>query len=230
MICESQKDSREKYSLSCNKLVLAAGPWTPTYSKQLFPDSVLNLQPTIDAGDWVLMENSNVQTSKTIACVFFDDIVGEKLYYAGRNDETIWVCGQRNHTEKLLPPEAEHEPDEGLISRLMKYSQGFIHFSEDVDAVKSSTMQILETGRAFRASTASGLPFITGVPVGRLSPLKHGKETGVFICYGHGSYGMSLGMGSGKLMAQVIQGVEPDIDIAKFTQFEDLSLESFYCV
>lgn len=43
-------------------------------------------------------------------------------------------------------------------------------------------------------------------------PSKHGLETGVLILYGHGSYGMSLSMGSGKLMAQVMQAMQVDID------------------
>lgn len=178
---------------------------------------MLDLQPIIDAGDWILMENSNGLTSKTVASVFLDDIVHEKLEYAGRNDETIWVCGQRNHIAELPPAETGQEPDERMISRLMRYSQGFIRRLNSVETEKSDKIQVLETGRAFRPSTVAGLPFISQVPFQRLCPSKHGNDTGVFICYGHGSYGMSLGMGSGKLMAQVIQGMQPDIDIAKFT-------------
>lgn len=217
MTCESQNGNREKYSLPCDNLVLAAGPWTPSCLKHLFPDSVLDLVPAIDAGDWILMKNSNRQTPKTVACVFFDDIVGEKLEYAGQNDETMWVCGRRNHTAKLPPPEAEQEPEEGLVSQLVKYSEKFVRLSEGSDAENNDGIRILETGRAFRPSTASGLPFITAVPARHLSPSKCGQDTGVFVCYDHGSYGMSLGMGSGKLMAQVMQGVQPDIDISKFT-------------
>lgn len=38
----------------------------------------------------------------------------------------------------------------------------------------------------------------------------------MLILYGHGSYGMSLSMGSGKLMAQVMQAMQVDIDLSTY--------------
>lgn len=107
---------------------------------------------------------------------------------------------------KLPAPEVEQETDEVFFPPRGN-PQGFVRSSEDVNAEKSHGIRILKTGRAFRPATASDLSFMTAVPLLHLSPSKQGRKTGVF-CFGHESYGMSLGMGSGKLMAQVMRGAQ----------------------
>jgi hypothetical protein len=46
-----------RYILSFQKLVLTAGPWTPSQVMTLFPGSTLDLQPSINAGDWATFQN-----------------------------------------------------------------------------------------------------------------------------------------------------------------------------
>lgn len=69
--------------LNCNKLVLATGPWTPAVFKRLFPGSSVKFEPVISAGEWFVFENPETHSS-VIAATYFDDIVGEKLEFAGR--------------------------------------------------------------------------------------------------------------------------------------------------
>jgi glycine/D-amino acid oxidase-like deaminating enzyme len=205
--------------LPCHKLVLTAGPWTPSQVKTLFPASTLDLQPSTNAGDWVILQNINPLDTRSIAVAFFDEIVHEKLEFAGRNDGSIWACGRRNYTAVLPPPGKEDEPDDSVISDLINYSWRFIRTSANGDGEKSIDLPILAKGRCFRPSTILGLPFISDIPSKCLfsSDRGHSTPSGVFICYGHGSYGIALGMGSGKLMAQLILKEKPDIDISKFT-------------
>ncbi|RYP91023.1 hypothetical protein DL770_002853 [Monosporascus sp. CRB-9-2] len=205
----------ESYSLPCQKLVIAAGPWSPSLIQSLYPNSTLDLQPSINAADWIVFQNLNPVTADTTSAVFFDDIVHEKLEYAGRNNGSIFVCGRRNFTATLPPPGKEDEPDKKVLSDLIQYSRRFIH--QDIEGGACPALPILEKGRAFRPSTITGLPLISEIPPEKLSGVESEIPTGVFLCYGHGSYGMTLGMGSGKLMAQVILGLKPDIDISKFT-------------
>ncbi|KAI1123472.1 nucleotide-binding domain-containing protein [Nemania abortiva] len=213
--------SNETYSHPCQKLILAAGPWTPSQFELLFPDSTLDLQPSTNAGDWAILQNPNPVNLNTTAVVFFDDIVHEKLEYAGRSDGTIWVYGTRNHTAVLPPPGQEDEPSEEVINSLIRYSERFIHKGQGDDDNENLRLRVREKGRSFRPFTASGLPVLSAVPPQRLisSISFQGQQlaSNVFICYGHGSYGITLGMGSGKLMAQVVCGQKPDIDLSKFT-------------
>jgi glycine/D-amino acid oxidase-like deaminating enzyme len=211
--------SGNSYILPCQKLVLTAGPWTPSQVKTLFPGSTLDLKPSTNAGDWIIFQNKNPVETKTTAVVFFDDIVHEKLEYAGRNDGSIWVCGRRNHVAALPPPGIEDRPDDIVISDLIDYSHRFIRQGGNADSEKSPGLAVIAKGRAFRPSTVSGLPFISGIPSKYLlsSRESHSIPSGVFICYGHGSYGITLGMGSGQLIAQLVRGQKPDIDISRFT-------------
>ncbi|KAH8817162.1 FAD dependent oxidoreductase [Xylogone sp. PMI_703] len=203
--------------IPCRTLILTTGPWTPSQLKALFPSSTLDLQPVTNAGDWLILQNSNFLDSKSVAAVFFNGIVHEKLEYAGRNDGTIWVCGRRNYVAELPPANQEGEPDDDIISDMMNYSQRFIRAGGSNE--KGLKLSVVSKGRAFRPFTASGLPIISEIPSKHLFPSveTHHGASRVFICYGHGSYGVTLGMGSGRLMAQLVRGEKPDIDMSKFT-------------
>lgn len=43
------------------------------------------------------------------------------------------------------------------------------------------------------------------------------SSSGVFVCWGHGSWGLTLGMGSGRLMGQLMRGEKPDISLSRFS-------------
>lgn len=68
----------EPSTLKCDNLALAAGPWTPTVFKTLFPQATVKVEAVIDAGDWILFENTERRSAKPIAAVYSDEIVGEK--------------------------------------------------------------------------------------------------------------------------------------------------------
>lgn len=80
---EVVRDNETASMLNCNKLVLATGPWTPAVFKRLFPGSSVKFEPVISAGEWFVFENPETHSS-VIAATYFDDIVGEKLEFAGR--------------------------------------------------------------------------------------------------------------------------------------------------
>ena len=67
----------EQSTLICDNLVLAAGPWTPVVFKTLFPQAPNKVEGVLDAGDWIIFENTEPRSAKSIAAVYFDEIVGE---------------------------------------------------------------------------------------------------------------------------------------------------------
>jgi glycine/D-amino acid oxidase-like deaminating enzyme len=202
-------------TLQCDKLIIAAGPWTPGLFNTLFPDSKVDLQPAVDAGDWIICQNTDepLKSSSDIAAVFLDDIVGHKLEFAGRNDGTIWACCERNHSAIMPPVGEEAEPDDLAIHKLTDYAQEFIIGAED-------SLKVVQSGRAFRPARKKGLPVIAAVPTRKLT--RNGSWFGhgciadsVYICSGHGSYGITLGIGSGRLISQIVRGEKPDIDLSE---------------
>lgn len=157
---------------------------------------------------------------KSIATIFFDHVIRDRLEYGGRNDGTIWVCGPTNTTTELPSPEKKEspKPNEQLIDALIKYSR--LYVLGDKQGWNTDQM-VANQGRAFFPVRQSGLPLITKVKpenlIRKVAALSDNKGFGgVYICYGHGFHGLSMGMGSGKPMTQLMYGEEPDIGLSNF--------------
>ncbi|TAQ85800.1 hypothetical protein B7494_g5857 [Chlorociboria aeruginascens] len=201
--------------LDCNKLILAAGPWTPSLFRTLFPDSTVDLQPTVDVGDWIVCHNAveDPKPSDNIGAVFLDEIVGHKLEFAGRTDSTIFGCGERIFSADMPPAGEEAQPDEEAIQKLTDYAQQFL-----VGGGEKVSVAIVKSGRAFRPARKTALPIIAAVPSKKLCssrwPRPQCDKESIYICSGHGSYGITLSIGSGKLMSQIVRGKHTDVDLS----------------
>ena len=85
-------------------------------------------------------------------------------------------------------------------------------------------------GRAIRPATDSIIPLIPKVEAkdifdNRCILEEADRElSAAFVSWGHGSYGLTLGMGTGKLMSQLVIGKKPDIDMAIFDISRDYSI------
>ena len=200
--------------LSCDKLVLAAGPWTPAVLRTLFPQSSVNLEPVISAGEWIVFENPNTSNNRSVSAVYLDKIVGQKLEFAGRDDHTIWATGEKNATGEVPDVGDIPQPNLESLEKLKVYAKHFLKRSR-VDTQDMEGFRVLSQGRSYRPATRTGLPFIGGVPAPKLFTQQcHNCSTRVYINSGHGSYGITLGMGSGKLMTQMVLGERTDLDIS----------------
>ena len=207
-------DSEKRTTLRADNLVLAAGPWTPALFKTLFPSSSVDMKPVIDAGDWIVFKNPKPRSAQSIAAVYLDDIVGEKLEFAGRNDHTIWATGERSRIGKVPLLGETPEPDQDNLDKLLANANVFLKHGQG----DNSGLKIVSLGRSYRPTTQTGLPLIGGVPPERLSPggsiwSVNSTRKSVYVNFGHGSHGLLLGMGSGKLMSQMLRCEKTDIDL-----------------
>ena len=213
--------------IDCTKLLLACGPWTPVVYRELFPSSSIHLQSSVNAGDWILCKNPCPTTLESVAFVTLDNIVGEKLEFAGRDDGTIWTCGRRNFTASLPPPGEIAEPDESMIEELSDGCRRWLNSKCRCAEKHSDGFQLISKGRAFRPATKSGLPVISKVAPSDLTsiPIDAAQtpesSSGVFVCWGHGSYGLTMGIGTGRLMGQLMRGEKPDLDLSLFALSRD---------
>ncbi|KAL8657177.1 MAG: hypothetical protein Q9226_002185 [Calogaya cf. arnoldii] len=201
------RDNETASILKCDKLVLATGPWTPTVFKRLFPDSSVKFEPVVSAGDWFLFENPEPHSSM-IAATYFDDIVGEKLEFAGRNDHSIWATGAKSDIGTVPEVGEVPEPDASSLAKLKAYSDAFLKQPQ-------GGLRVIKKGRSYRPANEKQFPIIACIPSWNLftNRDKDGK-TSVYINAGHGSYGVTLGMGSGKIMSQLILGEEPSVNVS----------------
>lgn len=208
-------------TLHCTSLVLAAGPWTPDLYHQLFPASTVDLKGVSVGGDWILFRNPYRIIEMSNAFVALDGIVEEKLEVVGRQDGTIWLIGRKDGKATLSAPGTNASPNETMIDELLGRARAYLREPARKDSVTHkdcAPFPILSTGRGIRPGRTSLLPIISQVPGPMISTDNVRSEaSGVFINWGHGSYGLTLGMGSGKVMSQLICGQEPDVDLRPFT-------------
>lgn len=151
----------------------------------------------------------------TRGAVLLEEAVGHKLEFAARNDGMIWACGRRIYDAELCPIGEHAEPD---LDELMVYAEKFIRAGDE----SNTRIKIIKKGRSFRPGTAPVLPTISAVPGRLLSKSRattpyFGMTSGVYISTGHSSWGVGLGMGSGKVLAQLMRGERPDVDLSDFT-------------
>ena len=209
--------------ISCDNLVLAAGAWTPRLYKKLFPSSDANFCPETNSGNWLVVKSPAKPLIHNRCEVIFDDYVEHQLEFVGRNDGTIWISGLNNAVKCLKEVKGSDTPDEDAISRLLGYARRFLHASE---TEKGDDLDVIATGRTYRPTIDRELPIIARVDPKILCPVKQSDGNGrvadtdgpvgcVFVCSGHGRYGITLAMGSGRLMSQIIMGDPTDLDVSK---------------
>jgi glycine/D-amino acid oxidase-like deaminating enzyme len=148
----------------------------------------------------------------SIAGIFFDRIMEGSLQIVGRNDSTIWVCDSTDKSAVVPAVNEAVTPDGKIVADMLARAKLFVN----------GEAEVLNAGRAFGPANESGLPVMARVPDAMLSkdaiyqdPEMQGAD-GVFVCWGHGRKGIALSMGSGKLMSQIIKGVETEINVSKF--------------
>ena len=123
--------------------------------------------------------------------------IGGEIYVAGLNDASL-----------ALPYLAtESKIDEASMETLKKTAKRLLGGKEDLEVVR--------TGLCFRPVTTRGTPILGRIPDESLGKMtaRGGTEGGVWVASGHGPWGISLSLGSGKVMAEMIQGRPTSVSV-----------------
>ena len=59
--------------------------------------------------------------------MYFDEIVGEKLEFAGRNDQKVWATGEKSRIGTLPTVGDAPEPDEKALLELLTHATRFLN-------------------------------------------------------------------------------------------------------
>ena len=209
--------------MNCRSPVLTAGPWAPQVIADLFPSNTIDLKAQPNASDWLILKNTRHPDNPSVGAVLLEEIVHHKLEFAARNDGTLWACNRRVYGRPVYPVGEISAPDLDVIAELKDYCKTYLRSS----GVDDDEFEILEERRSFRPATQSEIPIISAVPLRLLEADANDTlstseaASRVYICTGHGSWGVGLGMGSARLLAQIMYGEEPDIDLSPFTLGND---------
>ena len=85
------------------------------------------------------------------------------------------------------------------------------------DGTDVSDLEILRKGLCFRPVTGSGNPIVARVLDEDLGGIgtKEGSEGGVYIAAGHGPWGISMSLGTGKVMQEMMEGEKLSVDVSR---------------
>ncbi|CAK1360534.1 putative oxidoreductase [Cercospora beticola] len=190
----------EESSIPCTRLLITAGAWTSHVFSKLFPDAVTRI-PVSQLAGYSLVVRSPRWTAEQEASgchavfasaseAWFPEIfsrMGEEIYIAGLNDPGLPVPD--------LPTNAK--VDTQAVEELRRVTDNMI----------GDDYEVIRQGICFRPVTRSGNPILARIPDDKLhADSGAALPGGVFLCAGHGPWGISLSLGTGKVMSEMLLG------------------------
>lgn len=200
--------SHTQTDLPCTRLVLAAGAWTPHVFRTLFPSSPLRIPITPLAGHSLVVRSPRWAPGGAAGgchAVFTTDDAGFAPEIFSRAGGEIYVAGL-NSADVALPALAtEARVDDDAVARLREVARKLL----GVPGGREDELQVVREGLCFRPVTRSGRPVVMRVEEGALGDgvgTRGAGEGGVFVGAGHGPWGISLSLGTGKVLAEMVEG------------------------
>lgn len=233
-------DTQTECTLECTNIIICAGPWTPQVYHDLFPSSRLSIPISSLAGYSLVVRSPRhtlqdervtyagrshaVFTTPSASIGFCPEIFsrqGGEIYISGLNPMHIPLPAQAEDSCNIME-QKEMERLRRVAVRLMGgLAEGSVESTDDIP--NTNDLEILREGLCFRPVSARGVPYVGRVDEDLLGGLKTGSQNrpehgatrgGVFIASGHGPWGISLSLGTGKVIAQMVEGVDPDVDVS----------------
>lgn len=224
-------ESREESTIPCTNLILSSGSWTPRVLKELFPSTGMSLDITPLAGYSLVLRSPRhtldhekevlggrshaLFTTDSETYGFSPEIFtreGGEIYIAGLNPP-IQLPTRVEDTRQLFN-QAEMQELKDVSVRLMgALASGS---TESRDGTRSfDDLEVIREGLCFRPVGRRGVPTI-----GKIDDASLGGGTrtiaqgGVYIAAGHGPWGISLALGTGKVVSEMIEGQRLSADVS----------------
>lgn len=190
--------------LPCTSVLIAAGAWSPQVFSTLFPASKKKLPLSSLAGHSLVIRSPSWPDEKEADshAVFATEEGGYCPEIFSRAFGEIYLAGLNSSTIPLPALPGEAWIDEAAIATLEKTAQRILVRE------KESDLEIVRKGLCFRPVTARGTPILGRIPDEDLGGIKtkEGGQGGVWLASGHGPWGISMSLGTGKVMAEMMQG------------------------
>lgn len=223
-------ESQEESVIPCTNLILSSGSWTPRVLRELFPSTGVSLDITPLAGYSLVLRSPRhtlddekavlggrshaVFTTDSETYGFSPEIFtreGGEIYIAGLNPSI--QLPTRVEDTRQLRDEAEMQELKHVAVRLMgALAQGSTESRKGTRNVDD--LEVIREGLCFRPVGRRGVPTI-----GKIDDASLGGGTrtvaqgGVYIAAGHGPWGISLALGTGKVVSEMIEGQHLSADV-----------------
>lgn len=220
-------------NVSCRSIVIAAGPWSPRVFSTLFPKASLELpmNSTASAGNHFRVRTPGWKPEddkKGSEQVFFQNDApdGQGLDITSFLGGELYVGGWGAIPEELpeLAESIHAQPSE--IEKMKSLAKQYLRIDDGEE------LEIFAVGRCYRPLATFKHPIITKVDWDVLGMVKSSQEVflpstqqehdrnmqfgpgGLFLNTAHFSDGVTLSLGSGRVMSELLLGLPPSIDIS----------------
>ncbi|KAF8427862.1 FAD dependent oxidoreductase [Tirmania nivea] len=210
-------------TIPCSQILVTAGVWTPTVLRELFPNinhtcPVLNVSslaghsivyrgtpappppPSTDGS--ALDTPPSTPSPEKLSChaIFTTDETASfcpEMFsrHAAHGETEIYLAGLNTPNLPLSPLASEIPPptvEDISIQRLHSVGRQLL--------CEGNELEIVKTQLCHRPVMPDGKPVMGRIPAEEL-----GGVGGVYTCVGHGPWGVSLGPGSGLVMAEMLE-------------------------
>ncbi|KAH9899631.1 nucleotide-binding domain-containing protein [Cubamyces lactineus] len=229
--------------IPCDSIVIAAGCWTPQVYTTLFPNAnriprithLAGYSVTFKSRHWppvrlpanrealrapkqhsvassgpdaATATTSNSVLQSSVCHAIFTNAGGFAPEIFSRANGDVWLGGLNPVSTQLpeLPTDATLDPSE--IDRLLAVGRALC--GEDID--------LRTEGLCFRPVSVTGRPIITRLHEADLGdgakPGGHDGAGGVYVATGHGPWGISLSLGTGRVVSEMVLGRETSADVS----------------
>jgi len=233
-IAESRSDIET--DIPCTRIIITAGAWSPCVFETLFPTSKFKLPVSSLAGHSLVVRSPHWRREDEgdgnggCHAVFMASTPGYSPELFSRRGGEIYIAGLNSASEPLpdLATESKDKISSAAIDRLRQTARQVLGRQEgtrhgkgegdgDSEGDGHDGLEIVRQGLCFRPVTETGLPIIGRIPneiLGDGVNTRPGADGGVYLAAGHGPWGISLSLGTGKVMAEMVQGRELSADVA----------------
>ncbi|KAL9117185.1 MAG: hypothetical protein Q9187_006280 [Circinaria calcarea] len=209
--------------IPCTRLIVTAGAWTSRVFRTLFPasrrptpiiGSLAGYSLLIRSPRWKTGDDKHAVTGGCHA-VFATDERGYSPEVFSRVGGEIYIAGLNSASMPLPEIATDRQIDERSIGILKNTARRLLG-SDEEDG--DDDLEILREGLCFRPVTERGTPVVGKMADARLGLGKGGGkegegEGGVWVAAGHGPWGISLSLGTGKCVAEMVEGREMSADV-----------------
>lgn len=206
--------SSTETDVPCTKLIIAAGSWSPQVFAELFPKSRSKVPISSLAGHSLVVRSSRwAERLSEYHAVFATSEAGYSPELFSRPGGELWIGGLNSSTISLPRRATEGEVMAEAIAKLKKEAEILLGSGEGAEA---GGLELLRKGLCFRPVTPRGTPIISRIGDEHLGgdiTTRPGADGGVYLAAGHGPWGISLSLGTGKVLAEVVQGRKLSADL-----------------
>lgn len=224
--------TQEESTIPCTNLIISAGPWTPQVFKNLFPSSQKDF-PVAPLPGYSLVvrspryttEHERVEnnsrshalfTTHPNSCGFCPEVFsrqGGEIYIAGLNPTDVPFPEKAEETRKFMNKNELLRLKEVAVRLMGRLADENAASTDDVPNLDD--LEVVREGLCFRPVTSRGTPIITRVNNENLGKGLRTGSGGVFVAAGHGPWGISLSLGTGKVVAEMVEGISTSANVSR---------------